>query len=834
MSRTTVDYGIDLGTTNSVISVANGERIDIIKNGNHEITPSLVYIDKRGRLFRGNAATAHMTRVASAADVQSEFKREMGQQTLRTFEAAGKSMNPEELSAEILSELRRAAEERSGTAPGAAVITVPAMFELPQNDATARAAKLAGFEHSLLLQEPVAAATAYGFQGHTDKAYWLVYDYGGGTFDASIVSIRDGQLSVVRHAGDNYMGGADFDRVIVDDVLIPRLQADFDLSTLDRAQQDTHPVIRGRLAVLKKHAEQIKMTLTRDDSDTGYIDEVFPDDSGQLVDIEYELTRSDFEQLIAKYVQKSIDITSRLISDAALQPADIEKVLLVGGSTFVPLVQQQVATLGIPVDRSLDPMTVVSYGAAVFASAQRLPRGTASTVPVAAGTARVELEYEPVGTDLNPLVGGKLLINEQAPKANTIITITRDDNGFSSGDLPLDNKGRFFTNVRIRETGQSQFTLKARDPAGTPLVCSIDTFAITYGLSVQKGTLSQAFSVGLADGSSRVLLPMGSSLPATSEVFNTVTVYPIRKGTTDLLSIPFQSGDNKDSDLNLTGTCWKLQGTELSRDLPQNSEVEIVVEVDASGTTSATVTIPFLDEQFTVSQDTELQHEPADIMRSRLQKIEEQLEELEDKADTSGETQAGQAVAQFRNSEVFDEIDQKVELWESNDGVAAGQARNLIVEATRKVKELAGRVDWPARVAEYEEITVGTRRAVHEYGDAEDQQLFEKLIEEGSRALEAREPQMLENAGSQLRLLGTAMLQKDPAYLSAVLAYFAEDEERFTDRARARVLLGEGSLAARREDTEALQSIIHELWQLLPREVSVSATAAIASSIIER
>lgn len=832
MSRTTVDFGIDLGTTNSVISVANEGEIEIIKNNIHEITPSMVYFDKRGRVFRGHAADQNLGRVTSAADVQAEFKREMGQKITRTFEAAGKSMSPEELSAEILKELRSAAGARFGQEPAAAVITVPAMFELPQNDATARAAKLAGFEHSMLLQEPVAAATAYGFQSDTEKAYWLVYDYGGGTFDASIIAVRDGQLSVVRHSGDNYLGGADFERAIVDELIVPRLRDDFDFPNLERANEKSDKVTRGRLAVLKKIAEEVKKNLSRDEAENFYRENVFEDDSGDLVDVEFDLSRAAFEQMINSDVQKSIDITARLIQDAGLRPDDIEKVLLVGGSTFVPLVQQQVATLGIPMDRTMDPMTVVSYGAAVFASAQRMPKGVVAAAPVAAGAARLELEYEPVGKDLTPMIGGKVLVDGAVPPAGSVVVIDRADGGWTSGDLPLDGKGLFFTNVQLREKGQSAFKVKVRDAAGTQLECTPDSFAITYGMSVAKASLPQAISVGLADKTAEVLLAAGVSLPATSEVCRKKTVRELRRGSTDSLPIPFMSGDEEELELNRVGTIFMLKGTEISRDLHAGSDIEIVVEVDASMTTAVTITVPLLDQQFELKHASELEHEPVAVMRSRLRKIEERLDELEEKADASDEAAAGREVANYRASSVLEDIDRKIDLWEGDDHVAAGQARNLLVDAAKKVKELAGKVEWPARVTEYEELITEARKVVHEYGDAGDQSMLESLVAEGERAVRDKDPRMLARAEKQLRQLCLAMLQKDPGFWASRLAHLAEQEHTFLDRGRARTLLNEGAMAMRRNDAAALASVVRELYQLLPPDAKAEATAVIGSGII--
>ena len=831
MSRTTIDFGIDLGTTNSVISVASEGKIEVVKKGIHEIMPSMVYIDKKGQERCGHAAANHLNRPSSAADVQSEFKREMGQKVLRVFEAAGKSMSPEQLSARILSELRRA--DHRGQEPVAAVITVPAMFELPQNDATARAAKLAGFEHSMLLQEPVAAATAYGFQSDSDKVYWLVYDYGGGTFDASILAIRDGQLSVVRHGGDNYMGGADFERLIVDELIVPQLRDNYDLSNLERSKASSDRETRGRLAVLKVHAEELKKNLSRDDTENLYHDGVFEDDGGDPVDLELDLSRASFEQMINPLVQKSIDITSQLIQDAGLRPGDIEKVLLVGGSTFVPLVQRQVATLGIPIDRTMDPMTVVSYGAAVFASAQRMPKGIVVAAPVAVGAARLELEYDPVGKDLTPMVGGKVLVDGAGPPpAGSVVVIDRADGGWTSGDLPLDSKGLFFTNVQLREKGQSGFKVKVRNAAGTQLDCTPDTFAITYGMTVAKASLPQAISLGLADGTAEVLLPTGVSLAATSEVCRRKTVKLLRKGSDDSLPIPFLSGDDHDSELNLQGTRWELKGTEISRDLPAGSDVEIVVVVNTSGTTSATITFPLLDEQFEMEQASELEHEAVGAMRSRLQNVQKRLDELEEKADASGEAAAGREVVEYRDSGILEDIETKIGLWESDDHVAAGQARRLLVDAAKKVKELAGKVDWPARLTEYEDRKANTRRIVHEYGDARDQQMLESIVAEGETAVQGKDPRMLERADNQLGQLGLAMIQKDPGFWGGMLSHLAQQEDQFMDSGRARTLLSEGAMAMRRNDADAMQSIVRELLQLLPPDAKAVATAAIESGII--
>lgn len=831
--RNTIDFGIDLGTTNSVIAVADGGKVEVIKNNGHQITPSAVYIDKKGKVYRGHPASHHANNVKKSSDVHTEFKREMGQSVSRQFQAAGRSMSPEELSGEILAELRRAAGDRFGHQPDAAVITVPAMFELPQNDATARAAKLAGFQASLLLQEPVAAATAYGFDSNADKAHWLVYDLGGGTFDASIVSVRDGQLSVTRHAGDNYLGGADFDRDVVDQVIVPHLRDEYDLGSLSRDRIQNDPLARARYSLLKVIAEELKKTLSRTDTDTVFFEEVFEDDAGTPVDIECELSRDNFERIISPHVQKSLDITVRLIADSGLNAKDVERILLVGGSTYVPYVQQQVATLGIAVDRTQDPMTVVAHGAAVFASSQRMPKSISVAAPSPAGAARVELEYEPVGKDLAPMVGGKLLIDNAAPPVGYTLTLNRiTDEGWTSGELKLDGKGLFFTRVQLRDSGQSVFQVVVRDPKGNSMPCAPDTFAITYGMSVAKASLPQAVSVGLADGSAQVLIESGASLPCSSEVFRSKTVKSVARGSSDSIQIPFMTGDHPESELNRVGICWTLHGSDLMRDIPKGTDIELAVQVDVDGTTTASITVPILDEQFAVRQSSELEHEPPSVMLERLGRLRARLTQLEADISSGGSPDAAEELATLKGSKLWDQVTGKIAMWEHGDPVAAGQARNLLVDLSKQIKASEGLAHWPAKLAEYEEVKSQARRNVHDHGGINEKQALEQLVAEAENAVSGKDPRMLDKTLTRLHQLNYSVLRQDPRFLAGMLHHLAEREGEYLDRRRGQDLLREGSLALRRQDTASLQSIVSELLRLLPPDVSETVGPAVRADIL--
>src|SRR6266567_6171175 len=231
MARNTIDFGIDLGTTNSEIALVEKGRAHIVRNGfRDEITPSAVRIDRKGSIIVGKLAFNQ--RVDDKENTHTQFKRLMGSQQVLYFPGSARRLKPEELSAEVLKSLRQDVLRETGEEITAAVITIPALFEIPQCDATRRAAEYAGIACSPLLQEPIAAALAYGFQAESLDGFILVYDLGGGTFDTSLIRSVEGRLRVIDHAGDNFLGGKDFDDKILD-YFIAKLQREFGLRNLD-------------------------------------------------------------------------------------------------------------------------------------------------------------------------------------------------------------------------------------------------------------------------------------------------------------------------------------------------------------------------------------------------------------------------------------------------------------------------------------------------------------------------------------------------------------------------------------------------------------------------
>jgi molecular chaperone DnaK len=829
MSRLTIDFGIDLGTTNSAISIAQGGGVETIRNGGSEITPSLVAMDTRGAKRVGMGAMNMYRRPSSATSVHAEFKRVMGQRVHREFKAAGLKMTPEELSAEVLMELRRACAARFGSEPEAAVITVPAMFELPQNEATANAAKLAGFAHSQLLQEPVAAAVAYGFSTDVERAYWLVYDYGGGTFDASIVSVRDGQLSVIKHAGDNYLGGADLDWKIVEEILVPPLRAQYEFSSLSR-DGSASDLDQGRMLVLKNLAESIKKELTGNTTAHWEEGALLEDDDGEPVDVVGALDRARFEALAAPAVDRSVSIVEQLIADSGIPRDKIDKLLLVGGSTFIPLVRQRLAALGIPLGLELDPMTVVSRGAAIFASSQRMPRVLMRAAPAAAGTATISLEYEPVTKDQEPMVGGRVEVDNAVPPAGTTVELSREDGGWSSGEIPLDSKGMFFTAAKIREKGQTTVQISVR-VSGKDVPCQPTSIAITSGLQVGNARLPAGVGIATADGNCPILHAGGVPLPRSEEIWKGKFTRSLRRGSDESLRIPIMSGDDPIAEHNRCGTVITIKGTDISRDVPAGADVEIGISLDAAGVPAVRVFVPLLDETFETAEPMRLEYEPADIIRERKAALEKRLEKIEEDADSSSLDDVSADAMALRLSKDMDAIDSLANKADG-DGVAAGQATHLIAEISKKASAIESRVALPAATAEFNSTLDDARKGVTQYGKPDERKIVEELAREGNKAIQAKDVAGLRHCTEQLAAIVRQFLARDPGFWIGFLHYLGSRQSSFTDQAAGRRLLAEGAQAAQRRDIESVQSVVQQLMGLLPPQEAEAAASRLKSHVV--
>ncbi len=346
MSKT---IGIDLGTTNSCVCVYEGGEAKVIANAEGERTTPSVVAFKGDDIIVGAAAKRQ---AITNPNTISSIKRLMG--TSEKVEANGKKYSPEEISAMILSDLKKTAESYLGTTVNKAVITVPAYFNDAQRQATKNAGKIAGLEVERIINEPTAAALAYGLDKDKNETV-LVFDLGGGTFDVSILELGDGVFEVKSTSGNNHLGGDDFDKRIMD-YLVSEFKREngIDLSNDKMAMQR-----------LKDASEKAKKDLSGVTSTQISLPFISQGESGPL-HLDVTLTRAKFEELVDDLLESTLIPVRNALKDANLKASDIDKVLLVGGSTRIPKVQEIVKKeLGKEPSKGVNPDEVVAMGAAI-------------------------------------------------------------------------------------------------------------------------------------------------------------------------------------------------------------------------------------------------------------------------------------------------------------------------------------------------------------------------------------------------------------------------------------------------------------------------------------
>ena len=343
--------GIDLGTTNSCVAVMEGGKPTVIANTEGaRTTPSVVAFTKTGERLVGEPAKRQA--VTNADKTISSIKRDMGTDVKKTID--DKKYSPQEISAMILQKLKADAENYLGEKVTQAVITVPAYFNDAQRQATKDAGKIAGLEVERIINEPTAAALAYGLDNEKEQEI-MVYDLGGGTFDVSIIEIGDGVIEVLSTAGDNRLGGDDFDQKITDYMLSEfKKMEGVDLSTDKMALQR-----------LKEAAEKAKKELSSATTTNINLPFITATAEGPK-HFDMNLTRAKFDELTHDLVERTAEPVKRALSDAGITASELGKVLLVGGSTRVPAVQEKVKQLtGHEPSKSLNPDECVALGASI-------------------------------------------------------------------------------------------------------------------------------------------------------------------------------------------------------------------------------------------------------------------------------------------------------------------------------------------------------------------------------------------------------------------------------------------------------------------------------------
>ncbi|MCK6680792.1 MAG: Hsp70 family protein [Thermoanaerobaculia bacterium] len=809
MASRDIFMGIDLGTTNSTAAVFDGERVDFVRDQQGAtVLPSVVRIDSRGTVTAGSRARRYLE--SDPENTRTEFKRLMGTREEMLFPASRQKKTPPELAAEVLKVIRRAAGVQIGFEPEQAVISVPALFELPQSAATSEAGRLAGFSKVELIQEPVASALAAGWTADEDEGFWLVYDLGGGTFDASLLETRDGLLRVVAHDGDNFLGGRDIDQAL-SGWLAERLAEEHGVR-VSRSDPSAAALFRR----LKLAAEEAKIELSHA-SEAVLSLEGISSPKGEI-DVDLVLNRATLDALALPVIEKSIEVCERLVLANGVEKGKLHRVVLVGGPTAMPVLRQRIRErLQIPVAEGLDPMTLVAHGAALFALTSRLPAR-----PVAVSEEKRRsfwLQYPGMSSDPAPHVLGRLTAapgdgTEPSAAEPFAIRLSRSDGGWKGGLLELDAEGAFVTSVELLPRKTSVFFLEAFAKDGSVVPVEPRSLTIVHGLTISDPPLSRTVGVALADDSTREFIRRGTPLPAR-KTLTLRTVETVAKGSEgSLLKIPIIQGEFPSAHLcRLVGTL-EIAGREVTATLPPGSAVEVTLELDRGGRLSARAFVPALNRVFSEVAHLAVPEIAPDSLAAAIASARERLAGIRRDAfanrDRNLLERAGEVEAHLA------EAARDLAAARGGEPDSTQRAQRNLLDAEAVLAELEEERSWPELWDEAQQEFAFSAEWVARLGT----EIEERHLSEAGRALEkAHQGKNATELSRQLRLvkrLGTAAFYRHPDAWFWMFDAASSSVSRASEPAKAAKLVKEGEEARKRGDSAAVRGVVERLWALLP------------------
>jgi len=587
----TINFGIDLGTTNSAIAKFAKGRIEIFKDPStgKDTLPSAVGF-RKDRILTGNAARVFQER--DPKNVVGQFKRKMGTTETYRIKSQGNAITPVDLSTHILKALK--AQVQTGERVDAAVITIPASFDVIQSNATKQAGINAGFSEVVLIQEPIAASLAYANQTGSDlkDGRWLVYDLGGGTFDVALVNVVRGDLKIQDHEGDNNLGGSDFDRAIVANFIIPYIQENFEDVNLASDFQSASGAYNTLFCRLLFEAEKAKIALSSHTSSE--IEFEFKDES-----VSIEITRSDLESTLREPIDRTVEMVRSIMTRNNLVPNDVNFVLMVGGSTYIPFVRQRVSELlGIPTKTDIDPTTAVAIGAAYFAGTKERSSKTEGGESKVAQRLSIKAVYEKATRECSELFAAKI----SGEIEGLFYQIRRKDGGFDTGLRQLTE--RISEDLTLVNDSYNYFTLYVYDGKNNRIEANLNEIQIAHNIYTIHGQpLPEDICLELDDMENETtyleqIFAKGIILPAKSPPKTVKANRNVTSGSRDqalYINVYQGSSETLPESNKLLGRL-SIHGTDVKGDIIKGSDIELRFEMSESEDVKVSAYIEHLEK----------------------------------------------------------------------------------------------------------------------------------------------------------------------------------------------------------------------------------------------
>jgi molecular chaperone DnaK len=822
----TINFAIDLGTTNSLIARAGNGSVDIFKNpaGMKVTLPSVVAF-RKDRILIGDKAREYVEK--DPANVFAAFKRKMGTSESFFIAKDGTFKTPIELSTIILQELQHFIY--TGEKPESVVITIPASFDTVQSNATKEAGYAAGFKEVLLLQEPIAASLAFankegkaGLQGQ-----WLVYDLGGGTFDVALVKIEDDEMKVIDHEGDNFLGGLDFDQLMITQLFVPYLEKQFGVKDLASKMLSAGGKYNKLYYQLLYKAEEAKIGLSNHPHADIEFD--FTDEEGEEEEVFFTIARDEFDNIVRDKVTYSISFIRELLERNRLRSGDIAEVVLVGGSTYIPLIRSMLAEeLGIVVNTSIDPTTAVVEGAAYYAGSKASKLETRGTgVPTAAGTTgtrgaggtgssiEVKLAYQPNSREQAEYFAASVM---RAPRGSRY-RIMRSDGGYDSGLKPVAE--RISEMLVLLPNTMNTFQLKLYDEKGGLLDVEVPEISIVQGMySIYGQPLPNDICLEVDDTDNNVthlevIFERNTILPIRKSVTKTLS-RTIAKGSDDQLLINVLEGSRYSSpQSNLPIGIISISGRQLKTDLVKGCDIDLSFEITESRDITVTVYISMIDEEFRQAFSPSSRTVNVSRMKEEVDYLYRVSQRQLDRLLQKELYEEGAALQQAMNE--LDTIRQKLKKISDDDVTDTkyqldDQKRKLakVIDASeRGGKILVLKEEYFAKKERYRELLAQS-------GNPELLMRLEALGKEENEWMSHCSAQFLRWKIDEMDRLTWDVKRKDIGYVTSLyLSYAMRPNEDYRDINEIKMLKKRGDEALTRRNPEEIVGIIYRMYELL-------------------
>ena len=794
----TIDFGIDLGTTNSAIAQFRKGEVEVFRNPliyGQSTLPSVVGF-RRDKIEVGSKAREYSHK--RPKDVFSAFKRKMGTSETFHVDSIDRSVTPIELSAHVLKALKGFVT--SGQPVDSAVVTIPASFDTGQSTATMKAAHDAGIREVVLLQEPIAASLAYANKsshgGKLKNGKWLVYDLGGGTFDVALIETKGNDMHVLDHEGDNFLGGVDFDRIILEKFLVPRIERLGTFADLAGSLRRGDGARHAAAVKLLLAAEEAKIALTGATSTDIAIS--ISDDNGHEIEGEIALTRSELEAIVKDQLDQTIQMVMAVMTRNNLARMDLNLILLVGGSTYMPYVRQRLEEkTGVPVSSDVDPTTAVAVGAAYFAGT-RLRQTPGDALSKREYAIKAKVRYHRSTKEEQEAI----LVLFEGDLLGLTYRLTRDDGGFDTGVKVLPQ--RLVEEVPLLQNEYNYFTLSVSDSLGDPVDLGIAPIGIAHGRYTVSGQpLPDPISLERDDLETKetrlelvfaknAILPLRKVL--TYQVNRT-----LKKGSADAIRIRVMEGPDSGSP-----DSTKCIG-----------HLEISLELSESRVLTARASLSVTGQEFSGVYALQDRSVPVPYIQERAEDLAGRISDEITEANDNERYELASALKSLqREAESVERAAEKLDQEDATD------ERYQIED---KLRKLSQRLDGATkdrklndyRVA-YRSAVEKCRKVVNEHGNDEERDFLDSIVADESSFLSSEVLSRIREKTEEVDGVRLRILWRTPTYLQGIFAWHLDQEERMNRPTEAATLLGAGRDAIAQRNWLKLAEVCRRLFDHLP------------------